>query len=189
MPPSPEVAERADLLAVPLRRVRLRRILVDGDAVLVGDGAQRGHVRRVAVEVHRLDALGARRDRGLDGDRVDAEVVRLDVDEHRRGAGEGDGVGGGGEGEGRDDHLVAGADARGQQAEVRARGAGVHGHAGPAAGDLVAKLLLERRDLGAARDHAGAQDAVDRLALLVTDERLRCGDHAWASVRVSSFST
>ena len=72
---------------------------------------------------------------------------------------------------------------------MRARGAGVHGDTGPAAGHLLAELQLERGDLGAAGDHAGAQDAVDRLALLVTDERLRCGDHAWASVRISSFST
>ena len=56
-------------------------------------------------------------------------------------------------------------------------GAGVDRDAGPAADDLVGELLLEGGDLGALRDHSAAQDAVDRLALLVADERLRCGDH------------
>ena len=53
------------------------------------------------------------------------------------------------------------------------------------------ELLLERLDLGALREHAAAQDAVDGRPLVVSDDRLGRGDevgHCWASVRVSSCS-
>ena len=118
-------------------------------------------------------AAGALGDRGLDGGGVEAEVVGLDVGEHRRRAGERDRVGRRREGERRHDDLVARADAGGEQAEVQARGAGVDGDAGAPLHEHVGELLLERRDLGTLRDHAGAQHAVDRLALVVADDRLR----------------
>ncbi len=57
----------------------------------------------------------------------------------------------------------------------------------------VGELTLERRDLRPLRDHATAQDAVDRRTLLVADEHLGGRDgrsggrvrHAGASVSVS----
>ena len=95
---------------------------------------------------------------------------------------------------------VSATDAGGQQAEVQARGAGVDGDAGAAEAEVGAELLLERLDLRALREHPAAQDAVDRLALLVADERLGgrdelagrraggLGHGGQASVRVSLFS-
>ncbi|CAB4851263.1 unannotated protein [freshwater metagenome] len=94
-----ELAERPDGLPLPGRRVRLRGILVDREPMLVGDRAQGRHIGRVAVEMHGHDALGSRRDCGLDGRGVEAEVVRLDVGEHGRRAGECHRVGRGREGE------------------------------------------------------------------------------------------
>jgi hypothetical protein len=95
------------------------------------DGLQRRHVRGVPIEVHRHDAHGAVGDRRLDRRGIEAEAVGLDVGEDRRGAGERHRVRRRGERERRDDHLIARADAGGQQAEVQARGAGVDGDAGP----------------------------------------------------------
>ncbi|CAB4851262.1 unannotated protein [freshwater metagenome] len=70
-----------------------------------------------------------------------------------------------------------------------ARGSRVDGHTCPTASDLGTELGLERRYLRASGNHPGAQDAVDRSAFLVADDRLGSGDHAWTSVRVSSFWT
>ena len=75
------------------------------------------------------------------------------------------------------DHLVARADAGGEQAEVQTRRAGVDRHAGAAAHERRGELGLERRHLGPLRDHAAAQHPVDRGALLVADERFRSGNH------------
>ena len=73
------------------------------------------HRGRVAVEVHRHDRHGARRDRRRDRVRVEAEAARLDVDEDRLGADQAHGVRGGGERERRHDDLVARPDAQRQQ--------------------------------------------------------------------------
>ena len=100
------------------------------------------------------------------------EGVGLDVGEHRGRAGQRDGVAGGGEGERGDDDLVARADAGGQQAEVQARRAGVDGDDRAAVDEVVGELALERGDLGALRDHAAAQHAIDGRALFVADDRL-----------------
>ena len=83
------------------------------------------------------------------------------------------------------DDLVARPDPAREEAEVQARGAGVDRDAGAAEPEVLGELLLERRDLGPLREHAGAQHAVDRLALLVSDDRLGRGDevvHSLASV-------
>jgi hypothetical protein len=158
--------------------VCLRRVLEDLQAVPVGHGLQAGHVRRVAVQVHRHDADRPVGDGRLDGGGVQAERRRIDVGKHRGGAGQRDRIGGGREREGRHDHLVAGLDPGGEQPEVQAGGAGVHGHAGATEPEVLGELSFEGRDLGTLREHAAAHHPLDGGDLLVADQRLGRGDEA-----------
>ena len=81
------ITPRADHAAILGRAMCLRAVLDDPQAVLLGEGHDRGHVRRLAVKVHRDDAHGARREfrfkeRGIDGERV-----RIGVAKHHAAAG------------------------------------------------------------------------------------------------------
>jgi hypothetical protein len=98
--------------------VGLRGIFIDRQPVTIGHRTEPGHVRRVPVQVHRHDALGASGHRFLDGAGVKAELVRLDIGEDRGGAGEGDRVGRRRERERGDDDLVSRPDSGGEQAQV-----------------------------------------------------------------------
>ena len=167
-----EGTEGTDVLAVDAGGVSLGAVLEDPEAVLLGDLEDLRHVGRQPVEVHRHDRGSLVGDGGLDGDRIQVEGHRVDVGEDRLGAGQGDGVAGGGEGEGRDDHLVTLTNAGGQQTDVQGRGARVDGHAMDPVDDLGGELLLEGVDLGALGDHAGGDDLVDGLALVITEDRL-----------------
>mmetsp|Transcript_12586 Transcript_12586/g.31832 ORF Transcript_12586/g.31832 Transcript_12586/m.31832 type:complete len:246 (+) Transcript_12586:381-1118(+) len=95
-----EVREGADGAAVERRAVGVRRVGDEHEVVLVADRAERDVVAGLAAVVHREDGLGARRDLGLDGGRVDVERGREDVCEDGGCAGEEHAVGGGREGEG-----------------------------------------------------------------------------------------
>ena len=92
-------------------------------------------------------ARGARRDGGFDLGRVEIVGIGADVHKDRRGAGLGDGLGGGVEGERGGDHLVAGADAAGQQRQVQRRRARGHPD-GFADADEAGEGFLECPDLG-----------------------------------------
>ena len=108
-----------------------------------------------------------------------------------RGSGECDGVAGGGEGERRDDDLVTRGHPGRQEAEVLAGGPGVDGDTRAAETEVLRELRLEGLDLRPLGEHPAAQDPIDRLALLVPDERLGRGDelvHGAASIRRSSSS-
>ena len=177
-----ERAERSHRGAVERGAVRLGRVLVDLQAVLVGDRDAARHLGRVAVEVDRHDALGLVGDGGLDRGRVEAEVVRLDVGEHRRGTGQRDGVGGRGEGERGHDDLVARPDPEASRPRCSAGGAGVDGYAG-AAVDEGPRRTPPRTPRPAGPGRAcRCQDAVDGRALLVADDRLGCGDQVVSCV-------
>ena len=93
------------------------------------------------------------------------------------GAGQRHGVRRGGEGERRDDDLVAGSDAGGEQPQVQRRRARVHRDAVPVADDR-GELGLERGDLGTGGEHPAGQHAVDGGALLRPDHRSGDRDHA-----------
>ena len=84
-----EGAEGADVLAVDGGGVGLGTVLEELHTVLVGDDANLVQVGRQTVQVHRQDALGVLGDGRLDGGRVQAEGVGIDVGEDRLGAGEG----------------------------------------------------------------------------------------------------
>ena len=80
--------------------------------------------------------------------RVHREGAGIDVDEHRRRAGVADRRHGRDEGERHGDHLVARADAGGEQRQVQRAGAGVDADAVRRAA-VGGELLLEGRDLAA----------------------------------------
>ncbi len=165
------IAQRAHALASIPRAMGLRRVLEHRDAAALADLANRSHVGRLAIEVHRQDGARAPRDRALDALRVD--VVRRLVRFHGNGArsrvahrkpGRDVGVGG-------HDHFVSLANAPGAEHEHH----GVH-----AVGDAHAVLraavggeaLLERFHLRAEDVPAGAHDAPARLVERGADLRV-----------------
>ena len=77
------------------------------------------HVGRLAVQVHRQDDLGARRDGRLDQRRVDVVGARIGLHRHRRGAALADGQPGGDVGVAGHDDFVARPDAHGAQGQVQ----------------------------------------------------------------------
>src|SRR5690606_4377442 len=93
----------------------LRGVFDDGNAVARGDGIHFVHVAHLAVQRHRHDGLGARRDLGFDQRGIDITGVGLDVDEYRPGAQQHDDFGGGHEGKRRGDDFVARPDAQRHQ--------------------------------------------------------------------------
>ncbi len=120
------VAERARRPALVGGAVRLAGVLDDRQAVSRGDLGERVHVHGLPVQVHGHDRGGARRDRGPDGCGVHETVALEAVHEDRRGADVAHGLGGGDERVGRDDDLVAGPHARGDQRELHGVGARAH---------------------------------------------------------------
>ena len=154
------VAERPRAAAADRSTVRLRRVLEHGDAASGRDGVDRGHVRRMPVEVHGQDHLGLGGDRGLELRGVHGEGLRIDVDEHRPRAVQQDRLAGGDEGVGDGDHLVLGADPVGLQGQ--GEGVGAVGHpdrvGGPAPGR---ELGLEQAAVLALDEVAALDDARD----------------------------
>jgi hypothetical protein len=122
--------------------------------------------------VHRNQRAGAKRDGLGGGRRIQVHRDRVDVGEHRCGAGVNDDVGRGTEGERRRHHLVAGADAAGQQREMQRRGARVHGD-GMRRPDIRREGLLELPDA-----RTGGQpsrlERRDDLGYFVTAQVGRC---------------
>ena len=91
------IAERTDRAALPDRAVGLRGVLDDLQSMLCGDGAERGHVRRLSKQMNRHDGAGLAGDDGfLHARRVEQQRSGVDVDERdaksaiERGGGAGD---------------------------------------------------------------------------------------------------
>ncbi len=171
---SAELADRADLApaVVHARADRLGAVLDQHEPVLVAQRPQRGHVGRIAAEVHRHDRARARGDAARDVRRVDVEVVRAaHVAQHRLGAHVARGAGARDERERRHDHLVARADPRRQAGEVQGRGAARDGHRVRRAHE-VGERLLERLRARAHRQPAGLQAVEHGLHVLLGDRDL-----------------
>ena len=101
--------------------------VLDNDGLRRQGGPQRIHVSAEAEQVDRDRCLGPVGDRLAN--LVGVNVVGVGADIHEDGPRSHmlDDVGGRDPGERRDDHLVAGADARGDQSEMQGRGAGGDG--------------------------------------------------------------
>ena len=168
-------AGAADALAAALAADGLAGVLDDREPVLVGDRAERLHVARVAEDVHRQDPARARRDRRLDGRRVEHERVGIDVGEDGRRALVEHHVGRGHERDRRGHDLVARADARGAHEQVQAGGAARDGDGVLAAAE-GRELLLEVARVGPEAEHAGAQRGEHVLLLERPDVGPREGD-------------
>src|SRR5664280_3232910 len=173
-------AEPAGPLPAVGGAVRLGRVLHDPQAVARRDLGDRVHVGHEAVEVDRQDRLRARGDGGLDRGRVDAEVLRADVDEDRRGPDAEDRAHGRVEAERDGDHLVARADP--ERVEDRLEGHGPVGHEDrvPDAA-VVGPRLLEGGGPLPHGEHAGPEDLEDGLLLGGADVGTRDRDHRTAS--------
>ena len=100
-------AEAARAFSSPLGPVGVGGVLVEVDAVALGDVRQGVHVGQGSTEVDGDDAFGARPDRLFDATRAQVEAVRLDVDKDRGGADAGDRGGRRDKGNGGHDHFVA----------------------------------------------------------------------------------
>ncbi len=156
-------ADRADRPSAARREMRLAAVLDDREVVSRGDRFDRGHVGRLAVEVHRQDRARLRTDRGFNLARVDRQPHRIDVGEHRARAGHHDRERGVGRGQRRRDHFVAGADAERAQDQRDRVGAGADADRVRGAGG-GGELLLERLDLRPEHEPAARDHAIDRGA-------------------------
>ncbi len=101
------VAETSGMAPVQARAVRLRRVLDQQQAMLPRQGSQRGHVRQLAIQVHRHDRPRARADRALHAGRIQVEAERVRLHRHRQQPVLADRQEAGDEGVARHDHLVA----------------------------------------------------------------------------------
>ena len=147
--------ERADLLALPRRAVRLRAVLQHPDAQPLGQRLHGVEVGGLPVEVHGHDADRARRRLGGGIGGIE-RVVAVAVDEHRRGLGKADRLDRRERGVRRHQDLVAGLHAqrakrqpqpgRGRVAEDAVLGPRVAGQLGLELTALGAEDVLARLD-------------------------------------------
>ena len=145
-------------------------------AVALRDGQDGRHVGRQAGVVHRQDRLGARRDRRLDGEAVDVQRGRVDVDQLHVGAEVAHHLGRGGEGVRGGDDLVAGADADGLERQVQPGGGRVDGQAVQAGiAEKGREVGLEALGLGPGGDPARPQRVDDFGDLFLADVGQREG--------------
>ena len=167
-------ADRAQVAAAPAPvsgAEALRRVLDHRQIVARGDRANGVHVGALAVEAHRHQRAGARRDGGLDQRRIDVAGVRLDIDEHRHRAEQHDRLGRRREGERRRDDLVTGLKTDRHQADQKRLGAAGDGDAvGCAGGGRERRFELR---------HFGAHDV-----LAVVEHALDAGVNARLQRRV-----
>ncbi len=155
------VGDAARAPALVFGAVRLAGVLDDHQSMPAGDLQQRIHVGRLAVQADRNDRLGLVGDRRLERRDVHREGLRIDVDEDCLGARVVDRRNRGHEGERDGDDLVAATDAGGEQGQVQRARAGVDRHADGRAA-VGREFLFERRHLGAERERAALQHALDR---------------------------
>ena len=141
-------AERADDFALVFCAVRLGGVFDERQLVFAANRQDRIEVERMAVEMHRHDGLGARRDGAFDqlGVEIEDGVVNIHKDRFR--ADVGNRPARGDEREGRGDDLVARADAEQQHGHVQRRGAAVESGTVFRA-DEFGEVLFKLRHVGA----------------------------------------
>ena len=158
-----QVPERSALAAFVFGEPRLARIFNEGEFVLAGDGVDRVHVARKAVDVDRQDGPGAVGDPAFDGSRIHRECGRVGVGKHRQGFVDQDGVIGGDECVRGDDDFVAGVHVHDVQADQQS---GRTARGGQAAFGVeqfrVTCLEIRHVPAVAAVPFAAAQDFEDR---------------------------
>ena len=177
------IADRADLAtAVDACLDRVRGVLDHGEPVLVGDRADRLHVDGMARVVDGHDRAGPRRHTGGHLGGIDAERHRIDVAEDGFRARLHDHVRGGRPGDRRRQHLVARADAEGDEREVHRGGAGGHGE-GVLDAAVGGELLLELRREGPGGEPARLERAEHVRALLLAERGRREAEWCRASSR------
>ena len=165
-----ELTDVADVAVVIERPERARRVLDHPEAVIARDRHDRIHVRRQAEEVDRDDPDGAGRDLRLDLRDVDVEGLEVDVAEDRARPHVLDHVGRRHPGEGRNDHLVPWLQPECCDGQVERGRARACGQRVPDAGEFL-ELALELPHHRSLDQPAAAQRALDRLDLLLADER------------------
>ena len=172
-----DVAEAAQHPAVGAAAEGVGGVLDDPQAMALGHRVELLESAGPPAEVqreHRLRLRSHERGRLV---RIEAERGVVHVAQDRRGAGGHDRLVVRHEVEGRRDHLVAGADAGGEQAEVEGGGAGVGGqHVAIAQLEEAREPLLERLRDGAHAEPAGVQRVHDRLDRVHADVRLEDRD-------------
>lgn len=137
-----DVAQVAALTPLVFGTKALGGILDHDQLVPVSDRIDLVHVSRLAVQTHRHNGLGTRRDRSLDLRGVDVAGIRLDVHEDGFGAKQHDHFRSGDKSKGGGDDFVTGLDAHGHQADQQGLGATGHGNAMLGAG-ISLELLLQ----------------------------------------------
>ena len=176
--------------AVELGAMRLAGIFDHRDAVAVRDRQDSGHVRHLAVEMHRQDRLRPGRDRLLELVHVHGEGPGFHVDEHRHRAGVAD------RGDRRDerkrdgDDLVARSDAGRQEREVKRARARVHPDRLPGAA-IGREVALEIGDELAEHELPALEDVDDgsvdlRLDALVLRFQIEKRNHTVAPAASSA---
>ena len=123
------VALLEDALAVNLDAKGVGSVVDDAQAVLVGDVLDFAGAARLAIDVHRHDGRGARRDGGFDAVRVDASRGGVDVDKDRLDAVPPQRMGGCNETVGRGDDLARDVE-RLQRRDQRQSAVGEHADVG-----------------------------------------------------------
>ena len=183
-----DIAEAAGAAALVLCTMRLGRVLDHDEAIGIGEREQGRHVGHAAMQMHRQDRPGSTGQHLGNGRRIERSRARLDIGQHRPGTCELD------RRHGRDErhrcghHLVARADAGGEQRHVQRRRASAHRN-GMAGAAIAGKVRFEGLDLlaqhvAAAAQHARAggleilgQRAVLRLQIEQRDhDASRCGE-------------
>ena len=143
-------AQVATFAAPVLRAQTLRGVFNHGQMAVPGGNRVDGiHVGALAIQAHRHDGAGARRNGRLDACSVDQARIRLDIHKHRTPPQQNNHLGRGGKGERRGDHFVAALQAQRHQADEQRLGAAGNGDAMPGA-----RALRQRRlQLGHFRPH------------------------------------
>ena len=144
--PAANLSESAHLPAMQPDDRPMAAVFDDRQVVRRGDLGDRIHVRRVPEPVHRHDGPGAWADLRPDIIRVNRDRLPVHVGKNGYRAGQQHCVRGRLKRQRRDDDLVAGPDAHGEQRRVLGRGPRAEGHGVPGV-DVSGKLAFQALDL------------------------------------------
>mmetsp|Transcript_20919 Transcript_20919/g.80520 ORF Transcript_20919/g.80520 Transcript_20919/m.80520 type:complete len:416 (-) Transcript_20919:3495-4742(-) len=159
-------------LAAPVGRTEaLGGVFDDREPVALGDRVDGVHVGQLAIQAHRHDGLGARRDRCFNEVGVDIGRVSLDVDEHRHATGQHDHLGRGRERERAGDDFIAGLQVQRHQRDEQSLGAAGDTDAMLGAG-VGGQSRLHLLDLGAEDVLAVIQHPLDTGVDVVAQGRV-----------------
>ncbi len=120
-----QIRDGADRAALVAGTHALRAIFHHADVVLARDGHDALQVRRIALQVHRHNELGGRRDMPFDVVGIEVEAL-VDFSAHRQRSGEHHGVEAGVPGPTRNNHFVAGPDPECGHGALQRRGSARH---------------------------------------------------------------